>query len=88
MSSEAETDDDVCSQTVSECVRVTLLNYFNELDGHDAADLYELVLTQVEKPMLEVVMQQTRGNITKASQVLGLNRATLRKKLKKYSLEK
>ncbi|MEE8233990.1 MAG: helix-turn-helix domain-containing protein, partial [Gammaproteobacteria bacterium] len=47
----------------------------------------ELVLTQIEKPMLEVVLKQTQDNITRSAEILGINRATLRKKLKKYALE-
>ena len=57
------------------------------MDGHDPTDLYELILSQVEKPVFEVVLQQTQGNITRSAEMLGINRATLRKKLKKYALE-
>mgnify|MGYP001413780074 CR=1 FL=1 len=68
-------------------VRRAMENYFTDLDGHDATNLYDLFITQVEKPMLEVVLQQTRGNMTRASRMLGLNRATLRSRLKKYDLD-
>jgi Fis family transcriptional regulator len=68
-------------------VRMAMENYFADLDGHDACNLYDLFIAQVEKPMLEVVLQQTRGNMTRASQMLGLNRATLRTRLKKYGLD-
>ena len=68
-------------------VRMAMENYFADLDGHDASNLYDLFISQVEKPMLEVVLQQSRGNITRASQMLGLNRATLRSRLKKYGLD-
>ncbi len=61
--------------------------YFEDLNGHDTSNLYDLFISQVEKPMLEVVMDNTRGNITKASQILGLNRGTLRTRLKKYGLD-
>ena len=79
------------AQTVpplGECVRRAVTAYFQELDGHKAADVYELVLSEVEPPLLEVVLRETRGNITHAADMLGLNRATLRKKLKKYGLGK
>jgi Fis family transcriptional regulator, factor for inversion stimulation protein len=59
-----------------------------DLNGQPAAELYELVMRQVEKPLLEIVMHETRGNITKAAQVLGINRATLRTKLHKYGIGK
>ena len=74
------------TQPLCEHVRDTLNAYFDRLNGHDASALYELVLTEVEQPLLQVVLKQTGGNITKAAQVLGLNRGTLRKKLKKYGL--
>lgn len=71
---------------LNQCVRDALECYFNDLDGHCPNELYELVLTEVEPPLLEVVLQHTRGNLSKAAQILGLNRATLRKKLKKYHI--
>jgi len=74
-------------QTLGECVRCSMTTYFAELNGHAPADLYELVLSQIEQPLLSVVMRETRGNITRAATILGLNRATLRKKLKKYHIE-
>jgi len=68
------------------CVRYALEHYFEQLNGHDPGGLYELVLNEIEQPLLEVVMRHTRGNISRAAQLLGLNRATLRKKLKKYAM--
>jgi Fis family transcriptional regulator len=61
--------------------------YFHELNGHHPTDLYELVVAEVERPLLEVVMQKAKRNVTRASLWLGMNRATLRKKLKKYGLD-
>ena len=49
-------------------------------------DLYELVLAEVEQPMLDMIMQHTRGNQTRAALMLGINRGTLRKKLKQYGM--
>lgn len=72
--------------TLRESVQTALDNYFAQLDGQQASNLYELVLAEVEAPMLETVMTVTRGNQTKAAEVLGLNRGTLRKKLKQYGL--
>lgn len=68
-------------------VRESLERYFNELNGQAPSALYDLVLAEIEQPLLEVVMSETRGNITKAAAFLGLNRATLRKKLQKYGLD-
>ena len=73
--------------SIYHCVESALEIYFEDMDGHDPANVYELVLSQAEKPMLEVVLRQTQGNITKSAEILGINRATLRKKLMKYGLE-
>ena len=67
-------------------VRESLERYFDELNGQAPSDLYDLVLSEIEQPLLEVVMAQTRGNISKAAAFLGLNRATLRKKLQRYRI--
>lgn len=72
---------------LSSQVRKAMENYFADLDGHEASNIYELFMAQVEKPMFEMVLQITRGNITRAAQILGLNRGTLRNRLKKYDLE-
>ncbi|OGT78078.1 MAG: hypothetical protein A3J35_05775 [Gammaproteobacteria bacterium RIFCSPLOWO2_02_FULL_52_10] len=72
---------------LSENVRVAMEKYFADLDGHQPSDLYELVLEQIEKPLFEVVMQHTRGNMRRASELLGLNRGTLRNRLIKYGLD-
>lgn len=73
-------------QSLRDCVEKAVSNYFQHLDGQDVSDVYEMVLAEVEAPMLEVVMKYTRHNQTKAANVLGLNRGTLRKKLKQYGL--
>jgi Fis family transcriptional regulator len=67
-------------------VKQALERYFVQLNGHSPGGLYDFVLGEVERPLLEVVMARTRGNISKAAQYLGLNRATLRKKLDRYGL--
>ena len=68
------------------CVQSALDLYFMDLDGHEADDVYDMVVGQVEQAMLESVMQHTRSNQTRAAEVLGINRSTLRKKLKLYGL--
>jgi Fis family transcriptional regulator len=67
-------------------IKSMLEGYFNDLDGHAPADLYQMVLQEIEQPLLESVLHYTRGNQSKAAIVLGLNRGTLRKKLKQYDL--
>ena len=73
-------------QSLRDCVEKAVSNYFQHLEGQDVTHVYDMVLSEVEAPMLEVVMKYTRHNQTKAANVLGLNRGTLRKKLKQYGL--
>lgn len=60
--------------------------YFAQLNGHDAVDLYQMVISEVEKPLLEATLEQTGYNQTKAAKALGLSRSTLRKKLEQYGI--
>ncbi|OXL28485.1 MULTISPECIES: DNA-binding transcriptional regulator Fis [unclassified Psychrobacter] len=60
--------------------------YFAMLGDEIPTDLYELILKEIEQPLLSVVLEKSRGNQTKCAQILGLNRGTLRKKLKTYGL--
>jgi len=77
---------DIQGSTLAQCVTQSLENYFTELDGHDTADLYQLVLSEVEKPLLETVMKYADGNQSRASAMLGISRSTLRKKLHQHNL--
>ncbi len=70
-----------------QCVNRALKRYFKDLNGEEPTDLYAMVIGEIEKPLLEVVMQQFEGNQTRAARVLGINRNTLRKKLKQYRLD-
>lgn len=74
------------AQTLRDSVAIALNNYFAHLEGQEVTDVYNMVLSEVEAPLLEEVMKYTRNNQTKASVLLGLNRGTLRKKLKQYGL--
>jgi Fis family transcriptional regulator len=60
--------------------------YFASLNGNSPAELYDLVIGEVERPLFEAVMTYTRGNQSQAASILGINRGTLRKKLKVYSI--
>ncbi|PNK59978.1 helix-turn-helix domain-containing protein [Psychrobacter sp. FDAARGOS_221] len=60
--------------------------YFIELEGQTPTNLYQTILQEVEKPLLEVVLAQTDGNQSKTALILGLNRGTLRKKMQLYGL--
>lgn len=74
------------AMTLRDSVEQALENYFSQLDGAPVKDVYQMVLSEVEAPLLEQVLKYTRNNQTKASVMLGLNRGTLRKKLKQYGL--
>ena len=63
-----------------------LNQYFDSLNGGRPGDLYTLVLAEVEQPLFKAVMDYTQGNQSQAAGILGINRGTLRKKLKAYSL--
>jgi Fis family transcriptional regulator len=68
-------------------VRRTLDSYFRDLDGEKPSDIYSMVISCVEKPMLEMVLHRVGGNQTQAAEQLGMNRNTLRKKIKQYGIK-
>ena len=68
-------------------VERALDEYFKDLDGHAPHAVYYMVLNCVEKPMLEYIMRRAGGNQSKAAEILGLNRNTLRKKLQQHGIE-
>lgn len=74
------------SLSLQESVNHTLQQYIAKLDGQTPANLYEMVLAEVEKPLLEMVLKLTNNNQSKAAIVLGLSRGTLRKKMAIYGL--
>lgn len=71
---------------LGKCVVTALEQYFLDLDGESPSAIYDMVLKSVEKPMLEVVLVKAGGNQTLASEMLGINRNTLRKKLTEHQL--
>lgn len=73
-------------RTLRSSVEEAMKNYFEHLDGQPASNLYQMVLAEVEAPLLEAVMTYTKDNQSQASEILGLNRGTLRKKLKTYGM--
>ena len=63
-----------------------LSDYFSSLNGHRPARLYDLVLREVEEPLFRAVLDYSAGNQSRAAGILGINRATLRKKLRQLGL--
>ena len=74
------------SMSLQESVNHTLQQYIATLEGQSPTNLYELVLTEVEKPLLEMVLNLTNNNQSKAAIILGISRGTLRKKMAIYGL--
>ena len=68
------------------CMQSALESYFQHLAGEVPRDLYALALREIELPLLQAVLGYTRGNHSRAAEVLGINRGTLRKKLRAYGL--
>ena len=85
------TDNSHNDQEISQlynAVKHSVRRYLYELDGSSPNEMYDMVLRQVERPLLEAVLDYTHGNQSKAAEYLGLNRGTLRKKIRDYNLEK
>jgi Fis family transcriptional regulator, factor for inversion stimulation protein len=73
---------------VAACVKSAMERYFNDLNGEKTTGVYEMLLHEVEKPLLEIVMRHAKDNQCKAAEILGINRNTLRKKLKLHKLDR
>lgn len=73
-------------QSLRECLSSRLNNYFRDLDDHPTGGLHALVMDEVEAPLLEIVVAHTHGNLSRAADILGIHRATLRRKLSQYGL--
>jgi Fis family transcriptional regulator len=82
MSAHKHTDSKPLSQSVADC----LDDYFKSLNGHRPSELYESVLEQVEPPLLRATLTYCDNNQSRAAEILGLNRATLRKKLRQHKI--
>lgn len=74
------------NQPLHDSVRQSLENYLSQVKGELPDNLYELILAEVEAPLLAAVMEYTKNNQSRAAIVLGLSRGTLRKKLKQYGM--
>ena len=73
-------------EPLRECVRSALERYFAQMDGHHVDGVYQMVLSEVEPPLLQSTLEYCRGNQTRAAQILGMSRSTLRKKLGQYDI--
>lgn len=78
--------DSPTQPSLRECVARAVRRYLADLDDHAVDDLYEIVLREVEAPLFAEVLRYCEGNQTRTAAALGINRSTLRKKLKQYRL--
>lgn len=69
------------------CVRRQLHKYFDDLDGEPASHVYDMVMDCVEKPVIQVVLERAAGNQSRAADMLGINRNTLRKKMQRHGIK-
>jgi Fis family transcriptional regulator len=75
------------SSEIGDTVRKSLDRYFKDLDGAKPRSIYDMVLKNVEKPMIETVLDKAEGNQTIAAEMLGINRNTLRKKINEHKIK-
>jgi Fis family transcriptional regulator len=75
------------SNELADCVRRSLERYFKDMDGEKPTAIYDMVLKNIEKPMIEMVLGRAEGNLTQAAEMLGINRATLRKKMQQLRIK-
>ncbi len=71
---------------LGQAVEIAVREFMETLDGEGTTDFYNLFLSEVEEPLLRVVLEYCGGNQSRASELLGLNRGTLRKKLRQHNL--
>jgi len=72
---------------ISDCIRHSLERYFKDLDGAKPRAIYDMVLKNIERPMIEIVLDRAEGNQTIAADMLGINRNTLRKKIQSLKIK-
>ncbi|WP_459617186.1 helix-turn-helix domain-containing protein [Bordetella sp. 2513F-2] len=72
---------------LEECVRASLARYFEDLGDSEPHDMWDMVMRCVERPVLEVALERAGGNQSRASEMLGITRNTLRKKLLAHNIQ-
>ena len=78
--------EDIATITLKQVVRDTLKNYFSNIGNEQPIDFYGILMEEIERPLLEVLINHTHYNQVKMAQILGISRGTLRKKLKQYGM--
>jgi Fis family transcriptional regulator len=75
------------TEPLRECVRSALRYYLINMDGHEVTGLFRMVLDEVERPLIETVLESAKNNQSVAARMLGISRGTLRKKLNELKLD-
>jgi Fis family transcriptional regulator len=75
------------SNELADCVKRSLERYFKDMDGEKPTSIYEMVLKNIEKPMIETVLGKASGNQSLAAEMLGVTRNTLRKKMRQLRIK-
>lgn len=86
MASKIAATENIDTITLKQAVKDTLRNYFTNIGSEQPVDFYAILLEEIERPLLETLINHTHYNQVKMAQILGLSRGTLRKKLKQYGL--
>ena len=79
-------DQSKSKRLLREFVRQEVQEYFKKIDGYPIDKVYRLVIGEVEKPLIEETIKYCKGNQSKASELLGISRGTLRKKMRQYNI--
>lgn len=80
--------DSYSRKPLADEVRKAMKRYYRQLESNAPIDVYDLVLSEIEPPLLIQTMKYAKNNQSKAAKILGINRTTLRTKLKKYNIGK
>jgi len=75
------------SNELTDCVRRSIERYFKDMDGEKPTSIYDMVLKNIEKPLIETVLGKAEGNQSLAAEMLGINRNTLRKKMQQLRIK-
>ncbi len=65
----------------------SIKQYISKMDGNGNGQLHDLIIDAIEKPLFKMVLKEMQGNQTKTANILGINRNTLRKKIREHKIE-
>lgn len=69
-----------------ECVAESVAQFLHDMGSTPPTDLYQRILSEVEPPLIQAVLDHVDGNQTRAAEILGITRTTLRTRIRRYSL--